>query len=234
MIYDLRLSCAIGAAFTVMFLIACGNGSHRDDRQFGNPIASCGTLAEERGNTECISIRLAVGHLEGGRNSGRISGSLVAVNTCGSAVALLASPIDVRATASDAWEESLTSVYARLSIYERRTTGRGLEDRGFVVHALPQFVILPAHSTRSFRLEGDSARLTKLESGAVRLVEFCTFAAPVNADVLPTATFFNVGRSIEMHAQGAKSQCPVTLRRSAALVCTPPVGASVSVTDSAQ
>jgi hypothetical protein len=207
---------------SVVVCVACGGTEAGvKDQRDNNPIASCGTTRDERPDTQCISLRLLDASIESGANSGSITGTVVAINSCEEAVALLASPIDTRTSATDAWEESLGSVYARLSVYDRRTATGGLEDRGIVVHALPEFLIVPLRSSESFRLKGESAALAGIGGGVRRFVEFCTFAARVKERVPPSATAFDIGKSIQVHERGASSGCAVTLRQSASLVCTP-------------
>jgi hypothetical protein len=215
-----RMREALGAWAVVC--VACGGTESAVKAQRNNnPIASCGTSRDERPDTQCISLRLLDARVDSGAKSGSITGTAVAINSCDSAVALLASPIDTRTSATDAWEESLGNVYARLSVYDGRTATGGLEDRGIVVHALPEFVIVPARHSESFRLEGASARLAGIADGATRFVEFCTFTARVKERVPPSATAFNIDKSIHAHERGAATGCAVTLRRSASLVCSP-------------
>lgn len=192
-----------------------------------NPIASCGSVADGKESTQCLSLRLAVKRLESSATSGRITATVIAENSCGYPVAVLASPIDTRTFASDAWEQSLGSAYARLAVYERRTVTGGLDDIGFVVQALPQFVVVPARTTRTYELTGESPELAGLDRGTTRFVEFCTFAAPSGAAVEQSATRFSIDRTIEAHERGTNRECAVTLRRSAALTCTPPVAVVV-------
>lgn len=209
--------------------VACGGTEPAaQTHRASNPIASCESTREERPDTQCISLRLLDARVESGANSGKITGTVMAVSSCDSAVALLASPIDTRASASDAWEGALGSVYARLSVYDRRVATGGLEDRGVVVHALPEFLIVPARSSVNFRLEGESARLAGIAEGKRRFVELCTFATPVKGPVPPSAAAFDVGKSIEVHERGAGRECAVTLRRSAVFVCTPSFSIGVS------
>lgn len=214
---------------SAVFWGACGGTeSAVKARLDDNPIASCRTARDERPGTQCISLRLVDARVQSGANSGSIGGTVGAINSCDDAVPLLASPIDTRTSATDAWEESLGSVYARLSVYDRRLATGGLEDRGIVVHGLPELVIVPAKSSENSQLQGESARLAGVADGASRFVEFCTFAAPMKERVPPSATAFDIDKSIQVCERDAVGGCAVTLRRSAGLVCTPSFSIRVS------
>lgn len=210
----------------VAIVPSCGRVSV--NQKTNNPIASCGSELDELKSAECISLRLDIDRLESAESSGAIAGIVTATNSCDTSVALLASPIDTRVRADDAWEGSLGSVYATLSVYQKRTTSGGLDDRGAVVRKLPAFVIVPANGRREWRIEGASPRLAGLQNGAAQLIELCTFAAPVTGPVSSSTNVFDINRSIEMHEHDVKGTCAVTLRKTAVSVCTPSSAVQVS------
>ena len=63
-------------------------------------------------------VRLVALDVDTAATAIRVNGKVVVTNECNEPMALLTSPIDTRAAVTDAWEKSLSSVYARFEVFD--------------------------------------------------------------------------------------------------------------------
>jgi hypothetical protein len=146
---------------------------------------------------------------------------LVVRNRCDTAIAMLSAPIDTRQLTVAAWEESLSSVYARFDVFETVPGTEPLDDRGVPVHGLPSFVVVPAGTENTFPIRGHSTRLAGLSSRKHYFARFCTFVAPTNRETRSSSTEVSLDQSIEVFERAASKPCAARRRLSTSLVCTP-------------
>jgi hypothetical protein len=221
----MRRSCLV-ASITAVLLLACSvrREAARTPEASTNPIAICeGKDTGVAMNASCLSLRLSSIDAEGDKEHARVDGALVVRNRCDTAIAVLSAPTDTRQPTVAAWEESLSSTYARFDVFETVPGTEPLDDRGVPVHSLPSFVVVPSGTEKTFPIRGGSARLAGLSSRKHYFARFCTFVAPTNRETQSSSVEVSIDQSIEVFESAASKPCAARRRLSTTLVCTPSV-----------
>jgi hypothetical protein len=150
-----------------------------------------------------------------------VNGTIVVTNGCKEPMALLTAPIDTRVAVTDSWEESLSSVYARFSVFHTTPVTDAMTDRGIPVHVLPEVVVVRAGAEHVLPLRGSTSRLLG-DPLRPRYARLCTFTAPAGTFSGDSSDGFSLDDSIEAFER-AGSRCNVRRRSSAHLICSAPV-----------
>lgn len=147
----------------------------------------------------CVTLTLDVQELSRARG---LTGRLSAENSCDFGVALLLSPVETRVRGPNdkrfVNEHMIHAAYARLYVISSRTDfldAFSEMDGGLIVHGLPDYVVIPAHSTCEIVVHGENAKLSQMQDG-----KYLVFVESIIA-ALPGATAKSGGPSMDLGNQ---------------------------------